>query len=77
MIPDDTYHSPLLTLCIITQVPYIALYKTSIMQLQLHNTWLPAIPAHVFASLLQLSGQIPPHSKSLPTQYSRRYLQPV
>jgi len=22
MIPDDTYRSPLLTLCIITQVPY-------------------------------------------------------
>jgi len=77
MIPDDAYRSPSLTLCIITQVTYNALYKTSIMQLQLRNTWLPAIPLYVFASLFQPSGRIPPHSKSLPTQYSRKYLQPI
>ena len=77
MIPDDAYRSPSLALCIITQVPYNALYTTSIVQLQLHNTWLPAIPFHVFTTSFQLSGRIPPHSKSLTTQFSRRYSHPI
>jgi hypothetical protein len=77
MIPHEAYGSPLLTICIITQVRYNALYKTSIMQLQVHNTWLPAIPVHVLAILFQLSGRIAPHTKSLPTQYSWRYPHPI